>query len=951
MHARLVLLLTSLVLGALCRAAAAQCGGWIHDSYTYGVTFAPGTHGKGVVWDIDGSGGPLLPRLVLASRSAPTPLSGNLSDIVLRTPSGWDFLGSRLPLLYGTARLVVISASGGALTELFALGTPNGSPSNQTVVFRWTGSDWTTHGPALPGEPRDATTWDPDGSGPAAPRIVCIARGGSTSTVHELLGGVWQRIGTIAGDLRALHTWDPDGDGPLSDTLIVAGYFYMELPGGGRNEGVAAWNGTAWSPLGTGVRGPVNALASWHREGLTNGFAYLVAGGTFTATGSGTINRLAKWDGAGWSPVSSGSPVEITALGVAPSPGGPRQALVVGGRFAAIGGITSPHCALFDGFAWFDTGSGPTDPPTTFLWWDPDGPLNEMHYAGPTVAAAWHDPASAPRTSVVMSHYRSDGIGRSAVTIWDGRRITEHPRSVFAGVPGIKALMPWRPPSDPDAPEVLVIGGGFDVSDDRSARARCIATWNGEKFLAFPEPLTDEAFYSEVTLLRTFDPDGNGPSPRELIASGDFAREAPTVLRNIARWNGETWRSLGGHIYGNVYGLESWDADGAGPGDAILFACGSLSMDPQHQTHSRFASWNGSEWTFNPMPTLDTGAISMSLWDRDGPGPLPQHPAVGFKAVGPDYWPGCDPMDLCPLFVDIKAHAWTGSHWTSIWGFSVSWYLDEPSRDSGASLVTTWDSDGNGPQPADLLIAGHFLGEPATTMYRKTHSEYQARELWGGRVDSEEGGSSASRVEMISPVDFDDDGPIPPILIIGGEIERLTDTIHGREFPIRDFARYMEGPPHVLEQPRISSTSTNDAIGLEIGAIGPGRLTYLWSRNGSPLSPGPTPGGSIVHDVDRSSLIISHDTEEDWGEYRCTVSNACGSVESEPVFLGPSCPANYNGDDAIDILDFLDFIQDFSDCELSPAPCGQFGDADINADTLVDILDFLDFIDSFSNGC
>jgi hypothetical protein len=63
------------------------------------------------------------------------------------------------------------------------------------------------------------------------------------------------------------------------------------------------------------------------------------------------------------------------------------------------------------------------------------------------------------------------------------------------------------------------------------------------------------------------------------------------------------------------------------------------------------------------------------------------------------------------------------------------------------------------------------------------------------------------------------------------------------------------------------------------------------------------------------------------------------------------CIADYNQDIGVDILDFLDFIEDFSTCEQSPGPCGTFGDSDFNGDTFVDILDFLDFIDAFSSAC
>lgn len=63
---------------------------------------------------------------------------------------------------------------------------------------------------------------------------------------------------------------------------------------------------------------------------------------------------------------------------------------------------------------------------------------------------------------------------------------------------------------------------------------------------------------------------------------------------------------------------------------------------------------------------------------------------------------------------------------------------------------------------------------------------------------------------------------------------------------------------------------------------------------------------------------------------------------------GPDCSvANYNGDADVDILDFLDFLDDFGSCENQPAPCGSVSDADLTGDTIVDILDFLEFFEYF----
>lgn len=63
------------------------------------------------------------------------------------------------------------------------------------------------------------------------------------------------------------------------------------------------------------------------------------------------------------------------------------------------------------------------------------------------------------------------------------------------------------------------------------------------------------------------------------------------------------------------------------------------------------------------------------------------------------------------------------------------------------------------------------------------------------------------------------------------------------------------------------------------------------------------------------------------------------------------CSGDVTGDGLVDILDFLDFMQAFGECQGQPAPCGSTLNADFNGDTIVDIVDFLEFIDVFSYGC
>lgn len=956
-----------LLMCGLSAQAHAQCGGWIHDKYTYGPNFEPGGHGRGVIWDIDGSNGARLPRLVLPARYNYGPFSSSAVDVVMRTSSGWNFMGARVAFEPDSVRLLTIATLAGGQREVFIAGTRREVSTGVKTceVLRWSGTTWVSYGTGVSGELVDAIGWDPDGDGPVKPRVVIIARqaGGAAATVHQLIGAAWHRVGTIEGDLRVLHGWDPDGNGPLAEVLVCAGSFTVDGPDGAREEGVAVWSGAAWEAMG--VRGPVNAMTTWGSGGSGG---LLVVGGDFTLTEDGPVSRLAAWDGAAWSGVSSGSSERITALGTIPREAGDGEDLVVGGAFSMIGGVSAPRCAIWDGAAWRGTGSGPPVVPAWLLSHDPDGPLsgapeiltgswkwsgrewhsvNDMTLAGVATAGAWNDPRDPSRSVITMLHADDSGTGRTGISTWDGVSLQEHHGTALAEIgEGAKRMMRWRDASDLDGREALVVAGWFDVLDDEGRRTIGIGTWDGDVFRGFPDAIADGGPLDRVTLLTTFDPDGNGPGSPELIAAGSFARSGAEPIYNIAKWDGSLWRPLGGQLHGLVFGLVSWDADEDGPGEPLLLASGQIEPAPG-QGATRFALWDGASWAYGVMSVPFVGTETLTVWDSDGVGPRAIAPVAGFFYESGTV-PGCEWWEICQEFVTITAHIWEGARWESAWGFGTSWWWDEPERSGWADVLTTWDSDGDGPEPPSLLVGGRFETDVNATIYRKKAGEFGVRELWGGRLEGEQYWTHARVIEV---VDLDNSGPIPPLLVVGGRFERLVDTIRARTFPTGGMARYMEGPPGVLVGPRLSGASNSDAIGIEVGAIGPGFMQYAWYRDGAVLAPGTTAGGSTIHDTTRSVLIISNPSESDWGEYHCVVTNACGSTVSRVFVLGPRCAADYGGDTVVDILDFLDFIEDFAACQARPFPCGVLGDADINGDTLVDILDFLDFMDAFASGC
>lgn len=80
-------------------------------------------------------------------------------------------------------------------------------------------------------------------------------------------------------------------------------------------------------------------------------------------------------------------------------------------------------------------------------------------------------------------------------------------------------------------------------------------------------------------------------------------------------------------------------------------------------------------------------------------------------------------------------------------------------------------------------------------------------------------------------------------------------------------------------------------------------------------------------------------------------SNDSTTLERPFRWIGEPTPADYNGDLYLEVVDFLDFVDDFGSCQGTPAPCGQFGEPDINGDAMIDVLDFLDYMDAFGRGC
>ena len=110
-----------------------------------------------------------------------------------------------------------------------------------------------------------------------------------------------------------------------------------------------AWNGVAWSPLGSGANGTINALAV-----MPNGD--VIAAGIFTSAGGVPANHIARWNGTAWSALGEGlsfSVDTIHALAVMPN-----GDLFAGGSINMVGETFTRGVARWDGTAWSPVGGG-----------------------------------------------------------------------------------------------------------------------------------------------------------------------------------------------------------------------------------------------------------------------------------------------------------------------------------------------------------------------------------------------------------------------------------------------------------------------------------------------------------------------------------------------------------------------------------------------------------------
>lgn len=397
--------------------------------------------------------------------------------------------------------------------------------------------------------------------------------------------------GLVAPEVRALLVHD-DGSGPK---LYAGGRFTTAA--GLVREGIARWDGSAWSAVGgpsaIGVQQVHSLCAFDEGAGLR-----LFAGGLPTNVG-GVPSTLARWDGNAWTDVGggvlySGPDFGVAAMAVHDDGSGP--ALYVGGDVGLIGPfpVSDQLIARWNGssFSSLGTGLGQTFP-----------------FAAAVEALASFD-AGAGAQLYAGGRLLSSPAESGELMRWDGNS--------WHAIPDLSALeVRALTVFDDGSGPALYVGGR--ISSAGGTVVANIARWNGSTWSSVGAGLSANS--GGVFALARFD-DGNGPA---LYAAGSFPG-------GVARWDGSHWSVLAGSFVdpgsgalGGVRALASFDA-GAGAG---LYAGGyftavgtipSVGIAEWHGCHASPAAFCAGDGGEIECPCNNNGLAGRGCQNSAGTG-------------------------------------------------------------------------------------------------------------------------------------------------------------------------------------------------------------------------------------------------------------------------------------------------------------------------------------------
>ncbi|MBC7772956.1 MAG: hypothetical protein H7210_10710 [Pyrinomonadaceae bacterium] len=346
--------------GTFSRIPGSSANGIAYHDGTGWSTFGSSASGNSyysAVYSYDPDDEGPMTEVVVVGGSIPS-----LGNVMRWNGTEWSGMGSGVP--YVPTQFVQFDSDGpgGSPGVLIAAGHQMpGGPGSPGYLMQWDGQAWTQLGPEFvsvfgPAQVSGVATMDPDGAGPL-PRVLIVSglfsRVGTVQALNVVSfdGHQWRPLGSgLNTNTRGLYTWDRAGDG--HEVVVIGGY--ITSAGGVPAHGVAVWNGTEWSTLGSGFgttsfgsQTYPDRFLSVDIDGAGPEPSRLYATGYFTEASGAPAAGIARWNGMTWEPVGSGLDASAgSALAMLRGKGRPPT-LFVGGGFQSAGGVASSVVARY----------------------------------------------------------------------------------------------------------------------------------------------------------------------------------------------------------------------------------------------------------------------------------------------------------------------------------------------------------------------------------------------------------------------------------------------------------------------------------------------------------------------------------------------------------------------------------------------------------------------------
>jgi len=320
---------------------------------------------------------------------------------------------------------------------------------------------------------------------------------------------VWSPVGTgMNGAVQSIAT-DAAGN------VYAGGQF--TTAGGAAVSNIAEWTGAAWSGMGltTGMNGPVYSV-------LVAPDGRRFVGGAFSTGGVTAVSNIAQWNGLSFEPLTQGTNNAVWSMAAS------QTAFYVGGDFTVASGTATNNIGRWQGTFWSFLGANAAlDGRVMAMAFAPNGDL----YVGGQFSSA-------------------NGVaGTARIARWDGTRWSALSAGIAPTI-GRTNQNSWVEDLAFDAAGNLYVAGYFTAAQQgiASVPAQSVAKWDGTRWTAVG---TTQGANNAIVRALGFDAAGT------LYAGGDFDQLGATNAANIAKWTGSVWAPVGSGMNGTVYDLHT----------------------------------------------------------------------------------------------------------------------------------------------------------------------------------------------------------------------------------------------------------------------------------------------------------------------------------------------------------------------------------------------------------